>query len=52
MIISKIKEISKDELSSEFVNQVNELDKIYRKWIIEYIKSSNVLFKNRASKMK
>ena len=49
-IVSKLKKVSKDE-QTEFVNQVNELDKACRGGIKDYIQRAKVLLANSAKKM-
>ena len=49
-IVSKLKKVSKEE-QNEFVNQINELDKVCKGGIKDYIKRAKVLLENSANKM-
>ena len=49
-IVSKLKDVSKEE-QKQFVNQVNELDKICRGGIKDYIKRAKVLLENNSKKI-
>ena len=49
-IVSKLKKVSKDE-QNEFVNQINELNKVCTGGIKDYIKRAKVLLENSAKKM-
>ena len=49
-IVSKLKKATKEE-QNDFVNQINELDKVCQGGIKDYIKRAKVLLANSAKKM-